>query len=970
MRRTLFTLTTAALCLLTLAQTPQSFNYQAVVRGADGKILQDSDVSFRFSILEGSAAGAAMYVETQTVTTNQYGLVNLTIGEGTLVSGDMNAVDWGMEANFLKVDMDVNGGSSFTDMSTQQLVAVPYAMHANTVTNSDNDTTNEYQTLSKSGATITLSDGGGDVVLNDDDATNEHQDLSKSGSTISLSDGGSVNLDDDDASNELQTLSLSGIDLTLSDGGGTVSIADNDNNSSNELQTISKTGNNVTLSNGGGTISVADNDNDDTNEFQDLTLSGDSLGLTNSSDKVALNGLNHWTKKSDDELYYTQESVGIGTSNPNDGFELDIFSNTDKDGALKIYNNVNTTSTVATNTMDIFTSRNADNLGEVRGIHNQVSTNTDTLYYPTLGIRNNVFHNPNYASSSAAYGIYNLVQRGDSGTGTSYGTFNYVYNYGQRGSSYGAFNNAFSASPSNNYSVYGVRNSAGKATGIGGRLYGSYSSGSLNSPEGLIYLYGSYSRASTNHISGNGQMYGSYVFVSSSPDDAATSSTTGTHIDVNRSDSGSGFTRAIEIDLDHSGVDGLTTGVHLDLDVSGSNPDATYGSYFDVAKHGAGTSSSLYGSYQNIRRAVSSSSSAPATSLGNMVGNYTRLVFNPTSSSYTASGTEQIIYAGPDNASGSAVRGLYQDINRSDSGSGTTYGYYLDMDHTGHRGAVNGIYLDIDQNNSNTASDFNRAIFSSITSTSPYYVFGQWNETSHTSASAYSTYGSYNIHSKYGAANATNFGNYAAIYDYQTGTGSRTDYGSFGFAYGGSTNGNSRLYGVFGQISGNGDVEYAGYFSGDVYTTGSYLPSDAKLKSNFNAEVSSLDRIKSLEVLEYIYDTETYSHMNLPEGKQTGFIAQDLAKVFPELTTAASQPKLEDLQIEKMEEGGIEIPDAAREDINFTAVNYAGLVPHLTKAIQEQQVIIESQEEAIADMKKELKELKALIKDGSDSQNN
>ncbi len=58
------------------------------------------------------------------------------------------------------------------------------------------------------------------------------------------------NDNDNDPSNEIQTLSKNGTSITLSKGGGTVDIADNDNDPNNELQKLSLNGNNLTISNG------------------------------------------------------------------------------------------------------------------------------------------------------------------------------------------------------------------------------------------------------------------------------------------------------------------------------------------------------------------------------------------------------------------------------------------------------------------------------------------------------------------------------------------------------------------------------------------------------------------------------------------------------------------------------------------------------------------------------------------------
>ncbi|MCD6202639.1 MAG: hypothetical protein J7K46_12615 [Bacteroidales bacterium] len=47
----------------------------------------------QFSILQGSADGTAVYVETQTPATNDNGLITLEIGKGTVVSGDFSSID-------------------------------------------------------------------------------------------------------------------------------------------------------------------------------------------------------------------------------------------------------------------------------------------------------------------------------------------------------------------------------------------------------------------------------------------------------------------------------------------------------------------------------------------------------------------------------------------------------------------------------------------------------------------------------------------------------------------------------------------------------------------------------------------------------------------------------------------------------------------------------------------------------------
>ena len=53
-----------------------------MVRNANNSLVANTQVGVRVSILQGSASGSAVYVETQTGTTNANGLVTLSIGGG------------------------------------------------------------------------------------------------------------------------------------------------------------------------------------------------------------------------------------------------------------------------------------------------------------------------------------------------------------------------------------------------------------------------------------------------------------------------------------------------------------------------------------------------------------------------------------------------------------------------------------------------------------------------------------------------------------------------------------------------------------------------------------------------------------------------------------------------------------------------------------------------------------------------
>ena len=119
-----------ALAVAAMAQAPEKFSYQAMVRGAAGNLVCNGSVGVRVSILKNSADGISVYCETHQLTTNANGLLTMEIGGGNVVSGVFSTIDWGDGPYFVKTEMDVTGGSNYTLTSTQQLLSVPYALYA------------------------------------------------------------------------------------------------------------------------------------------------------------------------------------------------------------------------------------------------------------------------------------------------------------------------------------------------------------------------------------------------------------------------------------------------------------------------------------------------------------------------------------------------------------------------------------------------------------------------------------------------------------------------------------------------------------------------------------------------------------------------------------------------------------------------------------------------------------------------
>ena len=184
-------------------------------------------------------------------------------------------------------------------ISGNQLTTSVNGINSNTVTLPT-------QVLTQSGNTITLSNNGGSFVLptfTDTDA----QSLALSGNVLSISNGNSVTLPsftevDGSTTNELQTLTQTGNTITLSQNGGTITLptfTDTDAQSlalsgnvlsisngnsvtlpsftDTDAQSLALSGNVLSISNGNSVTLPSFTDTDD----QTLTLNGNTLSIAN-----------------------------------------------------------------------------------------------------------------------------------------------------------------------------------------------------------------------------------------------------------------------------------------------------------------------------------------------------------------------------------------------------------------------------------------------------------------------------------------------------------------------------------------------------------------------------------------------------------------------------------------------------------------------------------------------------------------
>ncbi len=276
------------------AQVPQGFKYQTAIRDNNGAVIANKLVAIKLSLLTGSANGTAVYSEVHNVATNDFGVANLNVGNGTINSGNFSTIDWGNNTFFLKTEVDINNGTNFTFMGSSQLLSVPFAMYAaksaNAADDKDKDSTNELQAISLNNNNLQLNKNGGSVDLTKYDK--DSQQLVLNGNTLSITKGNSIVLGgavdlDADPTNEIQNLSLSKDTLKLSKANYVVLPKDNDADSTNEIQSLSVNQNKLSISKS-NQVNI---DADTTNEIQSLQQNGNSISLSKNGGSIKVPSL-------------------------------------------------------------------------------------------------------------------------------------------------------------------------------------------------------------------------------------------------------------------------------------------------------------------------------------------------------------------------------------------------------------------------------------------------------------------------------------------------------------------------------------------------------------------------------------------------------------------------------------------------------------------------------------------------------
>lgn len=420
------------------AQAPQKINYQAVARNLTGVPLINTSINVTYEIRQSTSSGAAVYRETHTPTTNQFGLFNLEIGGGTPVLGTFAGINWSTGLYYLYIE--VNGNPM---LPATQLLSVPYALHANTAASGTPgaDGLNCWDTNGNG-----VQDPAEDVNIDGSwDALDCQGDSGVAGTNgtgvtwlgTSTTIPPVPNLNDAYYNSTLgisyiwdgttwQTLAQDGSSTALIAGTGiniTGGIINNtgDLDSTNELITATiLNGTNIEITENGTlhTIPLASimnvNDTSVTNEIQAISISNDTIYLSNGGFVQLPTASSLWQSNAPD-IYFNTGKVGVGIANPTQQLTvvspdtvIASFTGSDPDGSIIAVTGINPNAFVG---VVFLTGADSGIIGMDPIQNNFIMSNSTVGGHTILGADSTVAFYGEVVGSVANSMIYNQTNR-------------------------------------------------------------------------------------------------------------------------------------------------------------------------------------------------------------------------------------------------------------------------------------------------------------------------------------------------------------------------------------------------------------------------------------------------------------------------------------------------------------------------------------------------------------------------------
>ncbi len=127
----------------------QSLPYAAVVRDGAGNPVSNSSVGVSINLREGSDNGPVEFNQNLSANTDSNGLISFAIGPLS------NNIDFSATTYFVEVAIDIAGGTNYSTVNNQPLLAVPYSIYSDRALTADSI---DYSNVQNTPSTITTAE--------------------------------------------------------------------------------------------------------------------------------------------------------------------------------------------------------------------------------------------------------------------------------------------------------------------------------------------------------------------------------------------------------------------------------------------------------------------------------------------------------------------------------------------------------------------------------------------------------------------------------------------------------------------------------------------------------------------------------------------------------------------------------------------------------------------------------------------
>ena len=128
--------------------------------------------------------------------------------------------------------------------------------------------------------------------------------------------------------------------------------------------------------------------------------------------------------------------------------------------------------------------------------------------------------------------------------------------------------------------------------------------------------------------------------------------------------------------------------------------------------------------------------------------------------------------------------------------------------------------------------------------------------------------------------------------------------------------------------------------NGDIGMTGEIIGvSDVRTKKDINSIENASAIINNLRPVHYEFNNDKFESLDLPQGKQFGFVAQEVEEILPELVSVSAETEVDG------------------QTTSLKGINYMQMIPVLTQAMQEQHIVIQKQQDEIDELKTLVRQL-------------